>query len=82
MIVLDPIGPDVPGEIARLLTNFRDALVELQAPGEPSPLYTTTQADLPPADDWTDCVLRVSDLDVLAHSNGTDWIRADTGAPI
>lgn len=39
-----------------------------------------TEASLPPAADWPDCTVYVSDRDVLATSNGTAWLRSDTGA--
>ena len=39
-----------------------------------------TEAKLPPAADWPDCTVYVSDRDVLATSNGTAWLRSDTGA--
>lgn len=54
----------------------------LEQPRKPVRVYACLQADLPPAADWSNCVLRVTDLNVLAFSDGSDWIRADTGAAI
>jgi hypothetical protein len=59
-----------------------DAITQLQRPGQPSPVYPAPSTDLPPAANWPDCVLRVSDLKILAVSDGVAWIRQDTGAPI
>ena len=53
-----------------------------QQPGQPAFVHSVVSADLPPAADWPSGVLRVADLDILAVSNGSAWIRQDTGAPI
>ena len=59
-----------------------DAIRELQHPGKPVNVAGVRRTDLPPAADWPNGVLRVSDLDILAVSNGAAWIRQDTGGPI
>ena len=59
-----------------------DAIAQLQRPGQPVPVYAVTSTQLPPAADWPDGVLRVSDLNILAVSDGVAWIRQDTGAAI
>ena len=59
-----------------------DAITQLQRPGEPTPVWSVASADLPPAGDWPDAVVRVSDLNILAVSDGSAWIRQDTGAAI
>jgi hypothetical protein len=37
---------------------------------------------LPPAAAHPRTLVLVTDLDILAHSNGANWIRQDTGAVI
>lgn len=59
-----------------------DAISQLQQPGQPVLVHAVTAADLPPAADWPNGVLRVADLNILAVSDGVAWIRQDTGAPI
>lgn len=59
-----------------------DAIRELQQPTHPSQVFPCAQAELPPAASWPNGVVRVTDLDILAVSNGVAWIRQDTGAPI
>lgn len=59
-----------------------DAIMQLQQPGQPVFVYAVAATDLPPAANWPNGVLRVSDLDILAVSNGVAWIRQDTGAAI
>lgn len=81
-MIVDPVGPDVPPGLAPLLTSMRDAIMELFTPTEPRAVFPTLEASLPPASDWPSTVVLVTDLNVLAHSDGSDWIRADTGAPI
>lgn len=81
-MIVDPVGPDVPPGLAPLLNSMRDAIMELFTPTEPRSVYPTLEASLPPAAAWPSTVVLVTDLNVLAHSDGSDWIRADTGAPI
>lgn len=59
-----------------------DAIVQLQQPGQPSFVCAVASTDLPPPADWPNGVLRVSDLNILAVSDGSAWIRQDTGAAI
>ncbi len=65
-----------------LKLELEGRLAEIVQPMQPVRVYACLQADLPPAADWSNCVLRVTDLNVLAFSDGSDWIRADTGAAI
>lgn len=59
-----------------------DAIALLQRPGQPVAVYAVPSSQLPPAANWPDGVLRVSDLNILAVSDGVAWIRQDTGAAI
>lgn len=59
-----------------------DAIAQLQRPGQPVLVHAVTAADLPPAADWPNGVLRVADINILAVSNGSAWIRQDTGVPV
>jgi len=65
---------------ARFYREIVEALRELQSPQAPTPVWSCPASALPDAARFASCVLRVADLDVLAHSNGSAWIRADTGA--
>ena len=66
-------------ELAGILTELRSAVMALQVPQAPTALYRTTTAKLPPASNWTGCLVDVSDLNTLAKSDGTNWRRVDTG---
>jgi len=46
----------------------------------PQPVFTCTKALLPAAETFINCVVRVADLNILAVSDGSNWIRQDTGA--
>lgn len=81
-VSLVPVGPGVPSSLAAILKSHETAIRSLQQPGSPQPAYAVTKAKLPPAATFPSCIALVSDLDVLATSNGTAWIRSDTGAPI
>lgn len=80
--MLTPIGPGVPDGLRSLLKSFHDAIAGLMTPAEPKPVFTVAQAGLPPAGSYPRCVVLVSDLNILAHSDGVHWIRQDTGAVI
>ena len=55
-------------------------------PQGPALVYACTSAELPSASDYEGGVLRVTDINgglgMLAFSNGSAWIRCDTGAAI
>lgn len=68
------ISPQVKQAVADYLDN--------RAITRPQRLPNFLEADLPPAEMWRFCAVIVSDLDIIAHSNGSDWIRSDTGAAI
>ena len=80
--MLLPIGPGAPEGLRPLLKSICDAILDLQAPAEPKPVFAVAQAGLPPAASYPYCVVLVSDLETLAHSDGAHWIRQDTGAVI
>ena len=77
-----PVGPGVPEAVRAVLKSFEDALSALLAPGAPTPLFAVASTGLPPAVDHPRCLALVTDLNILAHSDGVHWIRQDTGAVI
>lgn len=76
------VNPELPEPIRTFAQSVVDAIRALQTPQGPTPVFSISSDDLPPASDWPSCVVRVSNLDVLAVSNGSAWIRQDTGAAI
>lgn len=76
------IGPEIPQPLRPLLREILGALSALEVPGRPGAVHACLAADLPPAAHWPSCLVLVSDLNILAHSDGSDWIRQDTGAPV
>ena len=76
------VGPDIPEALQPILGDILDALRGLKAPGQPTPIFACAQAALPPPASWRQCILLVSDLNILAHSDGSHWIRQDTGGVI
>jgi len=80
--MLSPIGPGAPEALRGVLRSFHDALSGLLAPAAPSPLFAVAQAGLPPAAAHPQTLVLVSDLNILAHSDGLHWIRQDTGAVV
>jgi hypothetical protein len=80
--MLSPIGPGVPDGLRAVLKSFHDALSALMAPGAPTAVFAIAQAELPPAAAHPQTLVLVTDLNILAHSDGAHWIRQDTGAVI
>lgn len=76
------VGPDVPASLRPFAMSVVEAIRALRAPGAPAPVFSCARADLPPAAAWRSCVLRISDLNILAVSDGAAWIRQDTGASV
>jgi len=80
--MLLPIGPGIPEAVRAVLKSFHDAISALEAPGAPTPVFAVAQAGLPPAAAHPRSLVLVTDLNILAHSDGVHWIRQDTGAVI
>jgi len=80
--MLLPIGPGIPEPLRAVLKSLSDAVLDLQQPAEPKPVFAVAQAGLPPATTYPSCIVLVTDLNILAHSDGVHWIRQDTGAVI
>lgn len=80
-MTVTPFSPEEAGKLAPGLLDMQDAIDELQAPTKPSQLWVCASSALPrPASNWAGCVASLSDLPTLAMSNGTNWVRVDTGA--
>lgn len=79
---LSPVGPGAPEGVRAILKSFHDALSALTQPGAPTALFAVDAAGLPRAADHPRTLVLVADLNILAHSDGTHWIRQDTGAVI
>lgn len=77
-----PVPIQSPDWLAPFLTEARDAIMELQTPTYPHRAYRHASTNLPPAADFAGCVIDLTDIATLAKSNGTNWLRIDTGAPL
>ncbi|MDP1616781.1 hypothetical protein [Phenylobacterium sp.] len=76
------VGPDAPPALRPLLGALVEAVRALQTPGAPTPVFACAAADLPPAAAWPQTLVLVADLSTLAVSDGSAWVRQDTGAVI
>lgn len=79
---MTPISPETPPALRGLLAELAEAVRAWRAPGSPTPVFACPAAQLPAASAWPGSLLLVSDLNILAHSDGSQWIRQDTGAAI
>jgi hypothetical protein len=76
------IGPGLPESVRAAFKALGDEVAALQAPGAPTPLFAVAKAGLPPPAEHPRTLVLVTDLNILAHSDGASWIRQDTGAAI
>lgn len=72
----------LPPDVAAYLQSLEDRISELENPGSPRPVFACTTANQPDALTYIGCVIRNTTLNILAHSDGTNWRREDTGATI
>jgi len=75
---LSPLPPTAPPA----LTDMRNVCAEQLVPTFPHRVYAVTSTGLPPAADHTYCDAWVIDLNVRVTSDGTSWIRNDTGVSL
>lgn len=76
------LGPNVPPGLRPLLTDLVEAVRSLKAPGAPTPVFTCAVGDLPPAAAWPLSLVFLRDLSTLAVSDGSAWVRQDTGESV
>lgn len=76
------LDPRLPAPVRTPLSELSEALDQIRRAEVPMALFSCARLALPSAADWAGCVLWVSDLNTLAHSDGTLWVRQDTGGPI
>jgi hypothetical protein len=79
MLTLDP---RLPANLRGPLSELAESLEQIRRPQAPLALFSCAQGELPDPTKWTGCILRISDLNILAHSDGTHWVRQDTGGAI
>ncbi len=68
--------------LANWLNDLESRIGTLENPQAPGLVFACLHADLPSAATYFNCVARVTDTNILVASDGTNWIRQDTGAPI
>lgn len=80
--MLSPVPPDAPDAVRGVLRSLCAAVAGLLTPAAPTALFAVPKAALPPAADYPQRLVLVTDLNTLAHSDGVRWIRPDTGGAI
>jgi hypothetical protein len=76
-----PVLQGQPG-LAAFLTDINRRVSELENPQGPHPVYACLKAKLPSAATYRGCVIRVTDSNILVHSDGTNWISERTGSAV
>lgn len=76
--LLEPGAPAWAVRFAERCNQF----FKLRHPQAPTEIWLTLAVDLPPAAQWTGCLVSVSDLACIAVSDGTNWRRINMGATI
>jgi hypothetical protein len=74
--VLDANAPDWA---RRFAASLEDGYVQAN-PTRPQLLPRLTSADLPNAADWPYCLVALTDINTVAMSTGSAWVRADGSA--
>ena len=67
---------------AAYLEELEARVAALENPGSPTLVYACTTANMPTASANINRILYNTTLNILAHSDGTNWRRQDTGAVI
>ena len=79
-----PVPVGLAPSLAAFLTELRSAVTQIQQPGQPSKLFSCTQANLPAANLFPDCTVVVEDKNTQAVStlvgSTWTWLRADGSA--
>lgn len=73
-------APALSADFSRWAEDVDQRLRTLEGVDSPKPAYACTKAKLPPAAAFVNCIVRITDLNILAASDGANWIRQDTGA--
>jgi hypothetical protein len=78
------VGPDIPALLQPILKAVVDAIADIRAPGKPTQLAAVTFAQLPPAANWRNCMVIVTDRNTIAVSTPSGstwaWTRSDGSA--
>lgn len=76
------VGPEIPASLRPFALSIVEAIRSLQTPRAPTALFACDTASMPPAAAWANHALSNTSLNVIAVSDGVNWIRQDTGAAI
>jgi hypothetical protein len=76
------LGPEIPAQLRPFALSVVEAIRALQVARAPLPLYACATAEMPPAAQWRHHALKNTTLNIVAVSDGENWIRQDTGAAI
>lgn len=77
-LLLEPGAPPWAQRFALRIS----ALFKLVNPQAPVAIWPVNKADLPPAADWTGCLVWVPDQVVVGVSDGVNWRRINLGGPV
>lgn len=75
-----PVG--TPGDLAQYLQKLEDRLSALELQGSPTLVFSCVKANLPDPVSNINRVCRVTDTNILVHSDGVNWISEKTGLPV
>lgn len=81
------LAGNATAELRDVVNQLNQMFTRIDNPQAPTRLVRyANAAALPPASQWTDCIVRVADVGAgtpgLAYSDGTNWRRADTNATL
>jgi len=77
-----PQLPQAPLWARQLINNINKELTRLGNPGEPVKMASFTTDNMPSAADYSGCQLWNTTISRVCVSDGTNWLRQDTGASV
>lgn len=77
-----PAPAGLAPNVAAWLEELEGRVGNLEAPQQPGRVFACTTANMPDPAEFIGCVLRNTTINILAHSDGVNWKREDTGATI
>lgn len=77
------LSPQAPEWARQFKISVDRALQRLENPKNPVkfPIFADSSV-MPPASNWKGCQLYKDDISMMCISDGTNWLRVDTGASV
>lgn len=75
------VEPNAPLWAQRMALRLPKVFAPI-TPNQPLKIWAVNKVDLPPPEDWPDCIVVVPDQACLAVSDGAAWLKVAFGGPV